>query len=111
MALPLHTHSTLARLCSMLTRWTLCRRSLLGRILESNDILHIGVESARRACDPRLGRGGGRAQRPRAVAAVVCFGGALRVLVRRASRLRMHFVVAHVLMVACPWMNSIIILL
>ena len=35
--------------CSMLTRWTLCRRSLLGRILESNDILHTGVGSESRA--------------------------------------------------------------
>ena len=35
--------------CSMLTRWTLCRRSLPGRILESNDISHTGVGSERRA--------------------------------------------------------------
>ena len=35
--------------CSMLTRWTLCRRSLPGRILESNDISHTGAGSERRA--------------------------------------------------------------
>jgi hypothetical protein len=39
----------------MLTRWPLCRRSLLGRIFESNDISHSAVESARRACDRRRG--------------------------------------------------------
>ena len=46
---PLHTHSTLACLLDADPLWTLCRRSLLGRILESNDILHTGVGSKSRA--------------------------------------------------------------
>ena len=46
---PLHARS-------MLTRLPLCRRPLLGRIFESNDISHSAVESARRACDQRRGR-------------------------------------------------------
>ena len=42
--------------CSMLTCLLLCHRSLLGRIFESKNISHIGVDSARRACHLRRGR-------------------------------------------------------
>jgi hypothetical protein len=42
--------------CSMLTCLPLCHRSLLGRIFESKNISHIGVDSARRACHLRRGR-------------------------------------------------------
>ena len=40
----------------MLTCLPLCHRSLLGRIFESKNISHIGVDSARRACHLRRGR-------------------------------------------------------
>ena len=91
---PLHTHSTLARVLE-LTCWTVCHRSLCGHIFESKNISHSVVESAGCASDRRRGRGG-RAKPPRAVAAALCLPHARRVVVRRASRLRMHFVVAHV---------------
>ena len=42
--------------CSMLTCLLLCHRSLLGRIFESKNISHIGVDRARRACHLRRGR-------------------------------------------------------
>ena len=61
---PLHTHSTLARLLDA-DRMPLCRRSMLGRILESKHISHIDVESASRACDPRRGRARARSARAR----------------------------------------------
>ena len=46
--------------CSMLTRWTLCCRSLLGRIWESKNIPHIVVGSASRSCGHCWGRGRAR---------------------------------------------------
>ena len=52
---PCIVHCTLARLLDA-DRMPLCRRSMLGRILESKHISHIDVESASRACDPRRGR-------------------------------------------------------
>ena len=54
-ARPCIAHCTLARLLDA-DRMPLCRRSMLGRILESKHISHIDVESASRACDPRRGR-------------------------------------------------------
>ena len=56
---PLHSPCTFARLLNA-DRMPLCRRSMLGRILESKHISHIDVESASRACDPRRGRGRAR---------------------------------------------------
>ena len=46
--------------CSMQTCLPLCHRSVLGRIWESKNFSHIGVDSAGRACDPRRGRGRAR---------------------------------------------------
>ena len=47
-----------ASACSMLTRWTVCHRSLCGRIFESKNISCSVVESAGCASDRRRGRGG-----------------------------------------------------
>jgi hypothetical protein len=44
--------------CSMLTCWTVCHRSLCGRIFESKNISCSVVESAGCASDRRRGRGG-----------------------------------------------------
>ena len=72
---PLHTHSIPARLLE-LTRCTLCHRSVLGRIWESKNFSHIGVDSAGRACDPRRVRGRARKAvargRGRSAFAVLC---------------------------------------
>ena len=62
--------------CSMLTCLPLCHRSVLGRIWESKNISHIGVDSVGRACDPRRGRGRAREAvargRGRSAFAVLC---------------------------------------
>ena len=74
-ALPLHTHSTLARLLDA-DRLPLCHRSVLGRIVESKNFSHTDVDSAGRACDPRRGRGRAREAvargRGRSAFAVLC---------------------------------------
>lgn len=49
------SHTDSAR--SMLTLCSACRRTMRGRILESKNKAHIGVGSARRACDSPAGRG------------------------------------------------------
>ena len=85
--------------CAMLTCCSACRRTMRGRIFESKNISHIGVDSARRACHLRRGRARAREAVARGLGrSVLC-----RVLCvsssgaqDRASRLRMHFVVAHV---------------
>ena len=72
---PLHSPCTFARLLDA-DRMPLCRRPLLGRILESKHMSHIDVGSERRACDRRRGRAA-RAKRSRAVAAALYFCRAL----------------------------------
>ena len=98
----LHTHSIPACLPSMLTRMPLCRRSLCGRIWESNIIPHIVVGSASRSCGHCRGRARVRRVLARGCGCCVLLCGALRVLVWRASRLCMYFVVAHV----CEWSRA-----
>ena len=83
---PLHSPCTFARLLDA-DRMPLCRRPLLGRILESKHISHSAVESARRACDPRRGRARAREALARGRGRFVPFGRALCVVVWRASRL------------------------
>ena len=46
--------------CAMLTCCSACRRTMCGRILESNNMAHTDVGSASRACDSPAGRGGAR---------------------------------------------------
>jgi hypothetical protein len=89
---PLHSPCTFARLLDA-DRMPLCRRSMLGRILESKKISHIDVESARRACGSR--RGWARAREALARGCARCV--LLPCFVRRrpARKSPMHFVVAH----------------
>ena len=72
---PLHSPCTFARLLDA-DRMPLCRRSMLGRILESKKISHIDVESARRACGSRRGWARARSARarlrPLCASAVLC---------------------------------------
>jgi hypothetical protein len=97
--------------CSMLIRWTLCHRSLCGRIWESKNISHIDVESSSRACDRRRGWARTRKAVARSCGRSVSRPCSARVVVRRASRLCMHFVVAHARVVAWAWVDFMTILL
>ena len=63
---------------SMLTLCSACRRTMRGRILESKNKAHIGVGSARRACDSPAGRGCAREVVARDRGCCVCSRGARR---------------------------------
>ena len=70
------SHADSAR--SMLTLCSACRRTMRGRILESKNKAHIGVGSARRACDSPAGRGCAREVVARDRGCCVCSRGARR---------------------------------
>ena len=64
--------------CAMLTCCSACRRTMCGRILESNNMAHTDVGSASRACMIRPRAGGARVKRSRALAPAVRSRGARR---------------------------------
>jgi hypothetical protein len=120
-ARPCIAHCTLARLLDA-DRMPLCRRSMLGRILESWHISHIDVESASRACHLRRGRARAREAVARGLGRSLCFAVCFFACPRPARKPPVHglccrtFVSCRVLFggiyiyivykCVCPWLSA-----